>query len=159
MNHKHPRNRSRARSPEAIGFARDQRATSNECAHALWHLLRNRQCRGQKFRREYPIPPYTVDFCCPALKLVVEVDGEHHLTEDGKVHDQQRDRFLLEKGYRTLRIPGYAVLTEPVAMMGLIEEAIDARAAESAPSPPAPLPPNKFGRSGAPDVGRGEKES
>ena len=33
---------------------------------------------------EYPIPPYTADFCCVALKLIVEVDGEHHLRETEK---------------------------------------------------------------------------
>ena len=38
-------------------------------------IVRNRQFRNRKFRRDYPIPPYTVDFCCVALRLVVEIDG------------------------------------------------------------------------------------
>ena len=38
--------------------------------------------RWEKFRREYPIPPYTADFCCVALKLIVELDGEHHQAEE-----------------------------------------------------------------------------
>ena len=72
------RSRSTRRSRrhrDAISFARDQRARANEFAQAVWQIVRNRSCRNQKFRREYPIPPYTADFCCVALKLIVEVDG------------------------------------------------------------------------------------
>ena len=72
------------RDRETVQFAREQRATANEFANHVWYMLRNRKCAGQKFRREYLIPPYTVDFCCVALKFIVEVDGEHHFSEDGK---------------------------------------------------------------------------
>ena len=80
-------NRRLQRDPEAIQFARHQRAAANEFAQALWQMLRNRRCRNQKFCREYPIPPYTVDFCCVALKLIVEVDGEPNQTDEGRLHD------------------------------------------------------------------------
>ena len=76
-----PRRRS-CRDAEAIAFARDQRSRRNEFANAVWQMVRNRRCGNQKFRREYPIPPYTADFCCVALKLIIEVDGEHHQTEE-----------------------------------------------------------------------------
>jgi very-short-patch-repair endonuclease len=67
--------RSRARSPEAIGFAHTERATANQFAGTVWQWVRNRQIAGQKFRREYPTPPYTADFCCVELKLILEIDG------------------------------------------------------------------------------------
>ena len=149
MNQRPGHNRSRVRSPEAIAFARDQRATANEFAHTLWQLLRNRQCRGRKFRREYPIPPYTADFCCPELKPVIEVDGEHHLSEAGRAFDRRRDRWLLDKGFATLRIPGYALLTDVAAVMRRIEETIDTRVAKSTPSPPTPLPRTSSGGEGS----------
>ena len=88
-------------------------------------MLRNRRCRGQKFRREYPIPPYTVDFCCLALKLIVEVDGEHHQTDKGRRHDRRRDRYLAEQGYQVVRILGYEVLRNPAAVLRQNEQAID----------------------------------
>ncbi len=131
------------RSPEAIAFARNQRATANEFAQDVWQMVRGRRCRNQKFRREYPIPPYTADFCCVELKLVIEVDGEHHFTEEGKRNDARRDRFLEELGYRVLRIPGYDVIREPGSVLEQIEKAIDDRKCEiqgDTPSPPAPLP-------------------
>ena len=43
----------------------------------------SRQVCRQKFRREYPLPPYTADFCCVELKLILEVDGADHFTEAG----------------------------------------------------------------------------
>ena len=76
--------RSRARDPEAIEFARDQRATANEFARTVWQWVRNRQVCRQKFRREYPVPPYTADFCCVELKLILEVDGADHFTEEAR---------------------------------------------------------------------------
>ncbi len=72
-------NRRSQRNQDATLFARNQRATANEFSQDVWQMLRNRRCRNQKFRREHPIPPYTVDFCCVALKLIIEIDGKHHL--------------------------------------------------------------------------------
>ena len=115
------------RNDDAIQFARDQRARANEFAQDSWQMVRNRRCGNQKFRHEYPIPPYTVEFCCVALKLIIEVDGEHHQTEEGRRHDQRRDRYLAERGYKVLRIPGYEVLHDPAGVRRQIETAIDQR--------------------------------
>ena len=94
MRQRKVRNSLARRSPEAIAFAREQRKNANEFADRMWQFLRNRNCKGQKFRREYPISPYTVDFCCVSLKLIVEVDGKDHFTEEGKLRDAKRDREL-----------------------------------------------------------------
>ena len=120
-------NRRLQREHDAIQFARHQRATANEFAQAVWQMLRNRYCRDQKFRREYPVPSYTVDFCCIALKLIIEVDGEHHQTDEGRRHDQRRDRYLAEQGYQVVRIPGYEDLQNAAAVRRRIEQAIDER--------------------------------
>ena len=133
-------NRRPQRDHDAIRFARDQRATANEFAQDVWQLVRNRRCRNQKFRREYPIPPYTVDFCCVALKLIIEVDGEHPQTEGGRQHDQRRDQFLAEQGYEVVRIAGYEVSRNASAVRSQIEHAIDRRIKERTPSSPALLP-------------------
>jgi very-short-patch-repair endonuclease len=139
--------RSRARSPEAIEFARAERATANEFASTVWQWVRNRRIANQKFRREYPIPPYTADFCCVELKLILEVDGADHFTEDGRQRDRVRNDFLESQGYRVVRIAGYDVLREPSLCRKKIQEEVKKkmRALEN-PSPPAPLP----------EAGRGE---
>ncbi len=112
---------------DAVAFARDQRATANEFARVVWQMLRSPRCRNQKFRREYPIPPYTVDFCCVGLKLVIEVDGEHHQTDEGRQHDQRRDKYLAEFGYDVVRLSGYEVVQDPAAARRRIEQVIDER--------------------------------
>jgi very-short-patch-repair endonuclease len=104
--------RTPARSEASIDFARDQRQMANEFAATVWQWLRNRQIERRKFRREHPIPPYTVDFCCVEERLVIEVDGEVHLTESAQRYDRDRDRFLNQLGYKVLRIPGYEVIRE-----------------------------------------------
>lgn len=62
-----------------------------------------------------------------SLKLILEVDGEHHFTEDGKQHDRVRDRYLRNLGYEILRIPGYDVLRDAMEVRKRIEEVIDQR--------------------------------
>ena len=89
-------------------------------------MLRNRRCRNQKFRREYPIAPYTVDFCCVDLKLIIEVDGKQHQTDEGCQYDQRRDQYSAEQGYQVVRIPGYEVVRNQAAVRHLIEQTIDA---------------------------------
>jgi very-short-patch-repair endonuclease len=133
--------RSRARSPEAIEFARTERATANEFANTVWQWVRNRRIANQKLRREYPIPPYTADFCCVELKLILEIDGADHFTADRQQRDLVRDDFLASQGYRMVRIAGYDVLGEPGFCLKNIEEEVNGRMlAIENPSPKAPIP-------------------
>jgi very-short-patch-repair endonuclease len=50
-----------------------------------------------KFWRQKPINNFIVDFYCPKLKLVIEVDGDSHFTDSGLVYDEERTRIL--EGY------------------------------------------------------------
>ena len=84
-------------------------------------------CCGEKFRREHVIEPFTVDLCCVALKLIVEVDGEHHFTDEGLSRDRTRDRYLVELGYEVLRIRGYDVAQDPESVRARIVAAIAGR--------------------------------
>ena len=75
----------------------------------LWKRLR-RGSAGAKFRRQHPIGPYVADFCCLEARLVVEVDGEVHGTEQRRQRDAVRDSFLAEKGFEVLRVAAVDVL-------------------------------------------------
>ncbi|QDS93358.1 hypothetical protein FF011L_21210 [Roseimaritima multifibrata] len=118
-----------SRSPERIQFARDQRATANQFSSDVWQMLRRGNMEGEKFRREVPEPPYTLDFVCLALKLVVEVDGSDHVTDQGIQHDAERDRFLQTLGYLILRVPGFEVLRDRSAVRKNIAQAVRKRRA------------------------------
>jgi very-short-patch-repair endonuclease len=49
-------------------------------------------CDGRKFRRQYGIGYYIVDFCCPAEKLIIELDGDQHGDYEQIEKDKKRDR-------------------------------------------------------------------
>ncbi len=69
----------------------------------LLQLLRNRKRCNKKFRRQHAIGIYVADFYCAEEKLIVEIDGRDHCTEQGRVHDEARDRFMHSQGIRVLR--------------------------------------------------------
>ena len=113
-----------------------------------WQWVESRQVCRQKFRREYPLPPYTADFCCVELKLILEVDGADHFTEAGQERDRVRDEALAKQGYLVVRISGFDVLREPERVCQGIEERVRERIRElgvdrgSTPHP-RPLSPRR----------------
>ena len=60
----------------------------------LWHELRRNNAKGYYFRRQHPIAWYIADFYCHEAKLVVELDGEVHDTEEMQEHDERRDSIM-----------------------------------------------------------------
>ncbi len=81
--------------------ARQLRKNSTDAENHLWYFLRNRHLCKHKFRRQYPIPPYIVDFICLSKKLIVELDGSQHA--NAKTYDHKRAQFLHQQGYSLLR--------------------------------------------------------
>ena len=101
---------SRKRLKSFRSFLRNK-ATSAEAA--LWDILKSRQLEGRKFRRQYSIGNYIVDFCCPSEKLIIELDGDPH----GEYHkiqlDENRDKYLVSLGFTVLRFENRFVFQEP----------------------------------------------
>jgi very-short-patch-repair endonuclease len=57
---------------------RQLREDQTKAESRAWWLLRNRTLPGFKFRRQHPIGPFLVDFCCAELSLILELDGSVH---------------------------------------------------------------------------------
>ena len=71
----------------------------------LWAELKAFRKQGFAFRRQVRIGPFTADFLCRKLKLIVELDGDHHGRDDAQwKHDRERDEWLRMQGYTVLRI-------------------------------------------------------
>ncbi|SER64497.1 DUF559 domain-containing protein [Rhizobium sp. NFR03] len=62
----------------------------------MWNILRDFQPRGARFRRETPMGPYIADVAWLTARIGIEVDGDSHETEKGRIHDHRRDAFLIE---------------------------------------------------------------
>lgn len=84
---------------ERVRRLRSDASLSEDC---LWAILRNQKL-GFKFKRQYPIGPYVLDYYCSEANLAIEVDGEQHLHTIER--DHARDRWVLDRGVETLRIP------------------------------------------------------
>ncbi len=91
-------------------YARENRKQPTPAENALWQELRYIK-QGVKFRRQHAISFFIVDFICVATKLIVELDGEIHLTPENAEYDTGRTFTLTELGYRELRFTNQQVLT------------------------------------------------
>ncbi|MFA6588488.1 MAG: endonuclease domain-containing protein [Patescibacteria group bacterium] len=69
----------------------------------LWGKLKNKQLLGFKFRRQFSVGRYVVDFYCPQLRLAIEIDGETHLSKDAKSYDQERQKIIEKFDIKFLR--------------------------------------------------------
>lgn len=74
--------------------------------------------------RQRPIDNYIVDFYCPAYRLVVELDGDSHFTQDGKTKDKRRTEMLEQYGIRIIRFLNEDVLQNLEGVVSSIEETI-----------------------------------
>ena len=107
--------------------ARRSRREPTMAESALWKLLRDRRFSAFRFRRQMPVGPYIADFCCPALKLIIELDGGVHVLRTES--DAKRDGWLTAKaGFTVLRFANEAVLRNPAVVF----EAVRRHAARQA---------------------------
>jgi very-short-patch-repair endonuclease len=104
--------------------ARELRRLSPAAERILWARLKNRGLQGAKFVRSAPIGPYFADLACRAAKLVVEIDGETHSTEEEIASDSRRTAFLEAEGYRVLRFANQQVYENVAAVLDDIARAL-----------------------------------
>ncbi len=90
--------------------SRELRKNQTDAEKKLWNLLRNRQFSGVKFRRQFSVSQYILDFYSPQTKLGIEADGGHHYTNEGKLKDQRRTEELSKLGIRILRFSDREIL-------------------------------------------------
>jgi cyclase len=76
-------------SSDLFGFAKQLRLQETEAEKLLWSRLSRRQL-GVKFRRQHPIYTYVADFYCHSHKLIIEVDGAVHDSEENTFYDKIR---------------------------------------------------------------------
>lgn len=88
----------------------------------LWQVLRNRNIEGLKFRRQFKIGNYVVDFVCLSKKLVIELDGGHHSESRQKKKDEIRQKYIESQGFKVLRFWNNEVLEN---LEGVVQKILD----------------------------------
>ncbi len=104
--------------------SRRLRSNMTDSERLLWFKLRRRQIGGIQFYRQKPIGNYVVDFYAPKAKLVIEVDGSHHMTKEDRAKDENRDNYLLKQGLKVLRFDNSRVLKDTEAVLETIFNAM-----------------------------------
>ncbi len=102
--------------------AQDLRRRMTKAEEVLWEALRGNKLNGHKFRRQHPVGLYVVDFYNHKNKLVVELDGGYHDTEDQKLKDIERSRFLEFNGLKVIRFKNDVVLSDLSFVLEKIQE-------------------------------------
>ena len=88
---------------ENLYKAKELRRNMTPQERKLWKILRNHQFYGLEIRRQYPIDKYVVDFICRSKKIIIEIDGGQHNTEESIEYDKKRSADLGNLGYKVIR--------------------------------------------------------
>jgi len=120
-------------TPRLRTNARALRKNSTDCERLLWSELRDHRLNGARFRRQVPIEHFVVDFVCHIAKLVIELDGGQHFSDDGERADAARTAVIESKGFRVLRFSNHDVMTNRTGVLETVAAAL-----ASAPTPTLP---------------------
>jgi very-short-patch-repair endonuclease len=93
------------------------RRESTEAEKALWDVLRDRRLLDVKFRRQYGVGGYILDFYAPQLKFAIEVDGPIHDTNFSKDYDRIREEYLDDVGIEVIHVKNDDVLNSSAELI------------------------------------------
>jgi very-short-patch-repair endonuclease len=88
----------------------------------LWSLLKGKQLDGRKFRRQHGVDNYILDFYCPSEMLAIELDGEHHFTDEGLMYDEKRTEYLNTLNIHVLRFENEEIFQSPEDVIAEIKK-------------------------------------
>lgn len=103
------------------GTEKFRKALRNDMPHpekVLWGALRNQQL-GVRFRRQYGVGKYVLDFYAPSIRLGIEADGDSHFQEDAEEYDEERTKFLASQNITVLRFTNLEIVN---ALDGVVEK-------------------------------------
>jgi very-short-patch-repair endonuclease len=101
-------------------LAREMRRKPTMAERKLWKRIRRKQVLGVKFRRQMAIDHFIVDFCCPSIRLIIEIDGPTH--DDTEEADALRQARLESLGFEVKRFTNRDVLSN---IEGVLESVYD----------------------------------
>jgi very-short-patch-repair endonuclease len=123
-----PKNPTWKVSSKLRANARTLRRNSTDAERILWSELRDHRLNGAGFRRQVPIEGYVADFICHAAKLVVELDGGQHFSEQAEKADATRSAVIEAKGFTVLRFTNHDVMKKRAGVLETIAAAVAERA-------------------------------
>ncbi|HIS60034.1 MAG TPA: endonuclease domain-containing protein [Candidatus Faecousia faecipullorum] len=108
-----------------IPRAKELRKNATKEENHLWYdFLRHYPIR---FQRQKTIGGFIVDFYCHAAKLVIELDGSQHYTQQGLAYDQERTAILQQYGIQVLRFSNRDINTQFREVCDAIHQEVEKR--------------------------------
>jgi len=98
------------------------RRSLSKAEAVMWIHLSRKQMNGFKFRRQYSVNQYVIDFYCPDLKLAVEIDGDSHYRLSSLEYDDKRQKFIESFGIKFLRFTNDDVYNNIDGVLQIIYE-------------------------------------
>ena len=111
-------------SPKLFEFAKHLRHNETKAEKLLWEKLRNKQVLNMRFKRQHPILYFIADFYCHQAKLIIELDGGVHNSDEQYQYDQSRDDELAKVNLRVLRFRNDDVFENIEAVLTKITEVL-----------------------------------
>lgn len=119
--------------PDLFRLANEMRNNPTNAEKKLWNQIRPFRSEGFVFRRQHPIGIFVADFYCHKLKLVIEVDGEIHDSEEAREHDDGRTDLLERFGLKVFRFTNEQVINNQDYVLGQIKIFITEQSSPSLP--------------------------
>lgn len=91
----------RERNVKLVPVAKNNRKNMTHQERQLWYCYLSEH--RLHWQRQRVISGVIVDFYCHAAKLVIEIDGKQHYTEQGIAYDTERTKVLEGYGLKVLR--------------------------------------------------------
>jgi very-short-patch-repair endonuclease len=110
---------------EFKSLRRKLRRTMPPAEQQIWPYLRNRRLAHCKFRRQYGIDRYVIDFYASEVKLAIEIDGPTHDSPEAQEYDAMRQTFIQSTGATVLRFRNWRVYNDLDSVLQEIEEMVD----------------------------------
>jgi very-short-patch-repair endonuclease len=137
--------------PRTLVRARSLRRKLTNAETILWSRLR-KDASGIRFRRQHPVGPFIADFACVHARLIVEIDGAMHSTEEERQRDERREKFLGSRGWAIVRVWNSDVYESLDSVLELIADKVRMRSRDR-----ANLAPSTAARSPSPTLRMGEE--
>jgi very-short-patch-repair endonuclease len=99
-------------NPKLKQRRKELRNNSTPAEIELWKKLKNKALCGRKFRRQYSVGKYILDFYCPEERLGIELDGSLHFDSEKSEYDKIRTEIINKLNIKILRFENYLIIED-----------------------------------------------
>ena len=108
------------------GRRKSLRNNATKAERIFWLGLRDRQC-GAKFRRQYGVDEFILDFYSQEVRLGIELDGDHHNTEEELARDAWRQTIIENYDIKIIRFRDEEILDGYDAAAAVVKAEVEKR--------------------------------